>query len=133
AQLFPPNVVIQSASVRYGAPAPVFPPDTIISSASVANVPVITSMTPSSGARGANLGITITGINLAGSTDLTFLGTSTPDAALTVTNVGVDASGTMLTANVSISGTAAIGTRTVLVESPVGNSTSARTGANVFQ
>jgi IPT/TIG domain-containing protein len=133
APLFPPNVVIESASVRYGSPAPLFPPGTILHSASIANVPVITELTPNTAARSSTFGITIAGINLSGATDLAFLGTATPDAAITVTNVNVDASGTVITANVSISATATIGARTVLVKSPVGNSTSGRTGADVFQ
>ena len=132
APLFPPNTVLHSASVAYGVVPSEAAQGSVIHSASVANVPVITEMTPGSAARGSNFNITITGVNLTGSTDLSFLGASTPDAAITVTNVVVGAGGTTITANVSILATAATGTRTVLVENPVGNSTAGNTGVNIF-
>ena len=132
APLFPANTVIHSASVTYGAVPSEAAQGSVISRASFANVPVITAMSPSSAARGANFNITITGVNLTGATDLRFLGASTPDAAITVTNVAANGAGTTLTANIAILGTAATGTRTVRVDNPVGNSTAGNTGANIF-
>jgi len=89
-------------------------------------------MNPKNGARGSNFDITIMGINLAGSTDLRFVGASTPDAAITVTNVTVNGAGTTLTAHVSILSTAIAGTRTLRVDNPIGNSTAGNTGVNIF-
>ena len=130
--IFPTNTVLHSASVSYGAVPSEAAQGSIISRASVANVPVITAMSPSSAARGSNFNITITGINLTGSTDLRFLGASTPDAAITVTNVAANGAGTTLTANVSILSTATAGTRTVRVDNPIGNSTAGNTAVNIF-
>jgi YD repeat-containing protein len=130
--LYPPNVVIHSASAKYGSPPVEFPPGTVIHSASVANVPVISAMSPSAAARGSNFNITVTGANFTGAMDLSFLGASTPDAAISVANISIDALGTTLTASVSISATATAGTRTVRIDRPEGNSTAGNTGANVF-
>jgi YD repeat-containing protein len=130
--IFPVNTVLNSASVAYGVAPSEAAQGSIISSASVANVPVITAMSPSSAARGANFTITITGVNLAGATDLRFLGASTPDPAITVTNVTAGGPGTTLTANVSILSTATAGTRTVRVDHAVGNSTAGNTKVNIF-
>jgi YD repeat-containing protein len=130
--IFPTNTVLHSASVSYGAVPSEAAQGSIISRASVANVPVITAMSPSSAARGSNFNITITGVNLTGATDLRFLGASTPDAAITVTNVAANGAGTSLTANVSILSTATAGTRTVRVDNPIGNSTAGNTKVNIF-
>jgi YD repeat-containing protein len=130
--LFPPNTVLHSASVVYGSAPSEAAQGSIISSASVANVPVISATNPKNAARGSNFDITIMGINLAGSTDLRFLGASTPDAAITVTNVTVNGAGTTLTAHVSILSTAIAGTRTLRVDNPIGNSTAGNTGVNIF-
>jgi YD repeat-containing protein len=130
--VYAPNTVLQSASANYGAPSEVLPPNVVNFSASIANVPVISSMSPISSARGSNFNITITGVNLAGATDLRFLGSAIVDAAITATNVTVNPTGTSLTANVSILSTAVTGTRTVIVQSPSGNSTSGTTGVDVF-
>lgn len=130
--IFPVNTVLGSASVAYGSAPSEAAQGSVISSASFANVPVIAAMTPSSAARGANFTLTITGVNLAGATDLRFLGASAPDAAVTVTNVTAGGAGTTLTANVSILSTAAAGTRTVRVDHGAGNSTAGNTQVNIF-
>jgi YD repeat-containing protein len=130
--VFPPHVVMHAVSTVYGMEPPGPAPGAVLHSVSVANVPVITGMSPTSAARGSNVSITITGVNLTGATDLRFFGASTPDAAMTATNVVVDPTGTSLTAHLAILSTAATGTRTVLVASPGGNSTSANTSANAF-
>jgi YD repeat-containing protein len=130
--IFPANTVLNSASVAYGVVPSEAAHGSIISSASVANVPVISAMSPKSAARGSNFDITITGVNLTGSTDLRFLGASAPDAAITVTNVAANGVGTALTAHVSILSTATAGTRTVRVDNPIGNSTAGNTRVNIF-
>jgi YD repeat-containing protein len=130
--IFPSNTVLHSASVAYGSAPSEAAPGAIISSASAANVPIITAMTPSSATRGSNFDITITGRNLTGATDLRFLGVSTPDAAITVTNVAANGAGTTLTAHISILSTAVAGTRTVRIDNPIGNSTAGNTKVNIF-
>ena len=132
APLFPTDTVIHSASVTYGSVPSEAAQGSIIHSASFANVPVISAMIPASAARGANFSVTITGVNLTGAVDLKFLGASTPDAAITVSNLIVDGAGTTLTADVSILGTATTGTRTVRIDNPIGNSTAGSTGVNNF-
>jgi len=130
--ILPLNTVLQSASVAYASAPSETAPGAIISSASAANVPIITAMNPGSAARGSNFDITITGRNLTGSTDLRFLGASTPDTAITVTNIVVNGAGTTLTAHISILSTTVAGTRTVRVDNPIGNSTAANTKVNIF-
>jgi YD repeat-containing protein len=130
--LFPPTTVMASASARFGSAPVVLPPNTVLGDASAANVPVITAMAPNSSTRPSAFQITVTGVNLTGATGLTFFGTSAPDSLITVSNVTVNANGTSLTANVSMAPTAVIGTRTIRVDKPGGNSTAVRTAANVF-
>ena len=149
---FPANTVVHSGSAVHGTPAPVLPVDTVLDSASVAygvepattardavrhsasvaNVPVISALSPPGAARGASVTVTITGTNLAGATGLTFLGPAVPDTTVTATGLVVDATGTTMTASVAVLATATPGALTVRVDHPGGNSTSVRTGVNVF-
>lgn len=152
APLFPVNTVMHAGSAVHGTPAPVLPVDTVLDSASVAygiepattardavlhsasvaNGPVISAVSPAGAARGTSVTVTITGTNLGGASGLTFLGTSVPDTTVTATGVVVDATGTTMTANVAVLATATPGALTVRVDHPGGNSTSVRTGVNVF-
>jgi hypothetical protein len=130
--VLPTNTVLHAASAVYGTVPSEAAQGSIISSVSIASVPVVTAVNPSSATRGTNFDMTVAGVNLTGSTDLKFLGTSTPDAAMTVTNVTVNGTGTSLTAHVAILSTAIAGPRTLRVDNPIGNSTAAPTGVNVF-
>lgn len=131
--LFPNGAVFFDASARHGTPEAVLPPGTVISSATADNgAPYITGLTPSVRARSANaFQILVTGLNLAGATGLTFFNASTPDPVITVSNVTVNADGT-ISATVLVPTTAVVGARTVRVDRPGGNSTAVQTSTNLF-
>jgi hypothetical protein len=77
--------------------------------------PTITNLDPTSGVHGQTINLlTATGERLGGATALTFLTDGTPDAAITATNLSVNPEGTQLTATVTISGLAALGSRLVM-------------------
>jgi YD repeat-containing protein len=130
--VLPSQAVFAQASVKFGTPEPALPPGTVLSSASAGTGPVITSATPNTRARGPNgFLMVITGINLTGATGLTFFGPSAPDPLVTASNVTVNANGT-ISATVVVPPTAALGPRTIRVDTPSGNSTAVRTSANTF-
>jgi hypothetical protein len=84
--------------------------------------PTVASITPASGARGTTVtGVTITGTGLNGATAVTAappLGGG-PNG-LTISAPVVNAAGTQLTVNITISGTAGLSTRNVRVNTPGG-------------
>jgi uncharacterized protein (TIGR03437 family) len=80
-------------------------------------LPQITSVTPASGITGQSNGaINIAGQNLSGATAVEF----SPSAGMTVSNLA--ATPTAVTAQVTISSSASIGTRTITVVTPAGRS-----------
>jgi len=81
-------------------------------------VPTIASLNPSQGACGQTLGVTITGTNLTGATTVSF------GNGITVNSSHVD-SPTQISTNISIGGTAALGTRDVSVTTGGGTGTKA--------
>ena len=100
---------------------------------SVAVEPVITSVVPSTGARGAlSMLVTITGAGFAGATQLSFLRSNATDTTITVTNLQVNGDGTSATAEVSIAAGAVTGTRVVRITTPAGVSTPVGTGGDLF-
>jgi hypothetical protein len=79
--------------------------------------PTLTSIAPTSGARGAiGLAVTIAGANLTGATAIN------AGAGITATGITVNAAGTQITATFAISATAALGARNVTVTTPSGTS-----------
>ena len=83
--------------------------------------PAVASITPASGKRGTTVPVTITGTGLNGATSVT----APPPAGggpngLTISAPVVNAAGTQLTVNVTISGTAGLSTRNVRVATPGG-------------
>lgn len=94
--------------------------------------PEVTGLTPSTGAQGETLPLTVTGTNLTGATAPTFLLNGIADGTLTASNVTGEASGTQLTATVSIAPTAVPGPRVVTVTTPTGTSSSTASAANTF-
>jgi hypothetical protein len=100
---------------------------------SVSRAPLITSVSPGVGARGAtNLTLTMTGSDLAGAISLDFLRNGAPDSTITVTNLTATADGTQVTAVISIASTSAVGPRVVRIQTPVGTTTAVGAGGNVF-
>lgn len=98
----------------------------------VALEPVITAVSPATGAPGATATLTLTGSGFIGATAVTFLLNNAADASITVTSFSVNVDGTQLTADVSIAAGAAAGARVVRITTPGGNSTAAGTGGNLF-
>jgi hypothetical protein len=149
----PPNVVNHAVSVKLGSP-PLGPPadgtildavsvslgtptvgasgGTIFDVVSVAQAPVVEGLSVTAAAPGSSFVLTITGTNLQGATDLEFhLGTGS-DSQVVASSIVANPSGTSLRANVSVSPSAAPGTRIVIVRMLDGQSTYANTGANTF-
>jgi YD repeat-containing protein len=86
--------------------------------------PYIQSLTPASLARGTSTSVTITGVGLTGATTLRFINAATGanDTTITVSNLVVSPDGTSLTATLTVSGSAALGARIVVVATPNGDS-----------
>jgi titin len=78
--------------------------------------PTIGMVSPNSGIQGQTLGVTITGTYLTGATSVSF------GSGITVNSFNVDGS-TQITANITISGSAATGARDVSVTTPGGMAT----------
>jgi hypothetical protein len=80
--------------------------------------PAVSGASPAQGNRGASLNVTITGANFTGATLLSF------GPGITVNSYTVK-SDTEITANITIDGSAAIGSRDVSVTTPGGTATKA--------
>jgi YVTN family beta-propeller protein len=103
-----------------------------------ANAPVVQSLSPASARAGTTFTLTITGVNLAGATDVSFSSNSGEDddkgkgGDFTVKNVTASADGKQVTASVTIPASAKPGARTVRVKTPNGESATKGVGAAVF-
>jgi hypothetical protein len=94
----------------------------------------IASITPASLVRGTTITITIKGHSLKGATEVRFLLPSgQPDAAITASNIQVNADGAQLTASVAVAPSAALDKRIVVVTATAGRSPSTDLGENVIQ
>jgi YD repeat-containing protein len=96
-------------------------------------VPLVTSISPAGAARGAaGVALTLTGVGLAGFTNLEFLLNGAVDAALTVVGPSPAADGTRFTAQVSVGAGAAPGPRVARLRGPGGTTSSIGALGNVF-
>ncbi|HEV3468501.1 MAG TPA: RHS repeat domain-containing protein [Pyrinomonadaceae bacterium] len=117
-------------SVSYGSPDGQF---TASASVSATTGPHIISVSPAQVARGTSVTLTISGANLSGVGAVRFLNNSgAVDSALTVTNISVSADGSTLTATLSVGGSAALGTRVVVLCTPASCSLADNVGPNVI-
>ena len=95
--------------------------------------PVITSVTPSSGARGvAGLSVLLAGAGITGATSVSFQLNGSNDANLSVTDLAVSPDGTQATFTLAITSGAVPGPRVVRITTPGGTSTASGTGSNLF-
>jgi YD repeat-containing protein len=99
--------------------------------------PVITAVSPTSGARGAaSFTITLTGAGLSGATSMVFLARSgstfVADSGITATDLSAAPDGTQLTATVTVATGALLGAHVVQVSAGGGVSTSLGTNENDF-
>ena len=126
----PPGTIVSAAvSVFFGIP----PASVFAAPVSVANGPVIALLSPSNGAQGQTLPISVSGSNFTGATQLVFPLNGQADSAINVGSLNVNAAGDQLTATVTIALSATPGPRVVVVKTPTANSTVANTGNNVFE
>jgi len=104
-----------------------------ITQVSVSLEPLVTSISPATGARGTtSLALTITGSGLAGATAIDFLLNNAADGAITATNLASTADGTQVTVQISITSGATTGLRVVRIHAPAGTTTSVGAGGDVF-
>jgi hypothetical protein len=95
--------------------------------------PVITSVTPSSGARGvAGLSVLLTGAGITGATSVSFQLNGSNDVNLSATGITVSPDGTQATFTLAIASGAAPGPRVVRITTPSDASTAVGTGSNLF-
>ncbi len=100
---------------------------------SVSLEPVITSIVPATGARGAiSMLVTFNGAGLTDASALTFLRNNAADPNITVANIQVNGDGTQATADVTIAAGAVVGTRVARIAVPSGSSTAVGTNGNLF-
>ena len=126
----PPGTINASAvSVFFGVP----PPSVFAQPVSVANAPVITLVSPGTGAQGQTLAVTMSGSNLTGATQLVFLLNGQADSAITVGSLNINAAGDELTTDITIALSATPGPRVVVIKTTSGNSTAGNSGNNVFE
>lgn len=102
------------------------------SSLTVAVQPVITAVTPASGAPGAPVTLTLAGSGLPGATAVTFLRNGAADSTLTSSDLVVNPEGTQVTLTLSIGAAAVVGDRVVRITTPTGTSSPLGTGGNRF-
>ena len=113
--------------VDTGAQTTTVPPPT-----SVSLEPVVTSVVPATGARGAiSMLVTFNGAGLTDASAVTFLRNNAADANITVANIQLNGDGTQATAEVTIAAGAAVGTRVVRITVPSGVSTAVGTNGNL--
>lgn len=124
-------LVVSSLSV--GPPEPALTASPLPASAvSVSSIPVITGVTPGSGARGGSVALTLTGVGLANPTTLVLLRNGTADPLITVSGLTAEPDGTRLTASLTIDATAPVGGRILQVTAGGRTSTPLGTGTNTF-
>lgn len=102
---------------------------TVAGSVSASKGPYVELVAPAAVGRGSTATLTLTGANLFGASAIRFINPSgVPAAGLTVTNLSVNAEGTVLTATLNVSGATATGRYVLLVITPAGDS-----GGNTIQ
>jgi YD repeat-containing protein len=116
-------------SVQYGPGAQY----TATAAVSATMGPYIQSIAPSNLTRGSSVTVTINGTGLSGATTFRFINASgANDTGITVSNIVVNADGTSLTATLTVSAGAALGTRVVVIPTPNGDSVRVDLGTNTI-
>ncbi len=91
------------------------------SNVSMTKGPVISSVSPNKLARGTSDAITITGLNLAGASDIKFFNEDGQnETGITASNINVNSAGTSLTVTVTVRTDARLGRRAVYVTATAG-------------
>jgi len=121
--------VLGAISVQVG------PPDAEITvgTVSVAFQPVITSVSPSTGAPATpSLAVRVLGAGFSGSTSVSFLRNNAPDSTITVVTFSVTPDGTEANLEIAIAPSAPVGARVIRITTDAGSSTAGGTGGNLF-
>jgi YD repeat-containing protein len=104
-----------------------------LNAVSVTPGPYIQSLTPGNITRGATVTLTVNGVGLTGTTVLRFITASgTTDSSINVSNIVVSGDGSSLTATVTVPTGAALGSRTVFISTPNGDSITVNLGINII-
>lgn len=121
-------------SIRRDTPASISTIAPVGASVSTTMGPYISAIAPNSLTRGVTVAVTISGTNLSGATGLTFIDNNgANDTTITAANLTVNGGGTSLTANVTTSGTTALGQRLVIVTTATNRSLTVGSGTNTVQ
>jgi YD repeat-containing protein len=104
------------------------------SSVFVTTGPVISNLSSGSAAKGTTLTLTIGGSNLSGTNAIRFYNSAgNADTNITATNISVNTAGTVMTATIQVSSSAALGERIMVVTTnSFGLSPQVNTGVNVL-
>jgi hypothetical protein len=130
----PPTYINGAVSVRYGTPQN-SPPTFVTGAVSASRGPVLTSLSPTSIARGTSVTLTIDGVALNGATRISFfrLANGNPASGITVSNINVNGAGTTLTATITVAGNVTTGNYIVVVTTADGSTVRSDVGTNIVQ
>lgn len=117
-------------SVQYNtAPLQAAPLDAV----SATRGPYIQSLSPGNITRGTSVTLTVTGVGLDGATTLRFINAGgTTDTTITVSNIVVSGDGSSLTSTVTVAAGSALGSRTVFIATPNGDTVTVNLGINII-
>jgi YD repeat-containing protein len=95
--------------------------------------PYIQSLSPGNITRGTSVTLTVNGVALFGATDLRFITSGgTTDTTITVSNIVAGGDGSSLTATVTVAAGSALGSRTVFISTPNGDTLTVNLGINII-
>lgn len=128
------NLFSQGVSIRNGTINNQIAANLFSQVLSVSKGPGVTGVSPVQISRGTTRTVTITGMNLTGTTEIVFLNSDgTASTGLMAASLAINPAGTSLTANVSVSAGAALGQRVVVVKTPGDRSPPGRTSLNTIE
>ena len=108
-------------------------PEITAATVSVSLQPVITSVSPATGAPGTpSLSVRALGAGLGGATGVSFLRNNAPDSSITVVTFSVSPDGTEVDLQIAIAPSAPVGARVIQITIGAVSSTPAGTGGNLF-
>jgi YD repeat-containing protein len=132
-----PPAPAATASPLAASPLSVAPPVAALTASplaahavSVSALPVLTGVSPTTGARGTSVLVTLTGVGLAGATGLTVLKDGAVDSTVTVSDLTAAPDGTQATATLTIASGAVLGDRILRITAAGASSTALGTGGN---
>jgi YD repeat-containing protein len=124
------SALAKPVSVQFeNSPFQYFPLDAV----SATRGPYIQNLAPGNITRGTTVTLTVNGIGLTGTTTLRFITASgATDTTVTVSNIVVSGDGSSLTATVTVSAGSTLGSRTVFISTPNGDSITVNLGVNII-